>query len=86
MDAQYFSFYIILSNYVLFYQNSEHNFRRIRFHVCIKMHRCKRRVCKRKTRFGQPNIIANSLDLFKCETVLILSCSNSFHEVEEYVQ
>ena len=48
MDAQYFPSYIILSNYVwsiLFYQNKDHNVRRIRFHVCIKMHRCKRRVC-----------------------------------------
>ena len=26
-----------------------------RFHACIKMRRCKRRVCKRKTLFGQPN-------------------------------
>ena len=25
------------------------------FHVCTKMHRCKRRVCKRKTLLGQPN-------------------------------
>ena len=51
--AQHFSFYIILSNYVwsiLFYQNKDHNVRQIRFHVCIKMHRC-----KRKTLFEQPN-------------------------------
>ena len=59
MDAQYFPFYIILSNYVrsvLFYQNKDHNARQIRFHVYIKMRRYKRRVCKRKTLFGQPNI------------------------------
>ena len=36
----------------------DHNVRQIRFHVCIKMRRCKRRVCKRKTLFGQPNILA----------------------------
>ena len=56
MRAQHFSFYIILSNYVrssLFYQNKNHNVRQIRFHVCIKVRRCKRRVCKRKTLFGQ---------------------------------
>ena len=59
MDAQHFPFYIILSNYVrsiLFYQDKDHNVRQIRFHVCTKMRRCKRRVCKRKTLFGQPNI------------------------------
>ena len=59
MDAQHFHFYIILSNYVrsiLFYQNEDHNFRQIRFHVRIKMYRCKRRVCKRKTLSGQTNI------------------------------
>ena len=58
MDAQHFPFYIISSNYVrsiLFYQNKDHNARQIRFHVCTKMH-CKRRVCKRKTLFGQPNM------------------------------
>ena len=57
MGAQHFPFYIILSNYVwsiLFYQNKDHNVRQIRFHVSIKMHRCKTR-CKRKTFFGQPN-------------------------------
>ena len=51
MDAQHFSFYIILSNYVrsiFFYQDKDHNVWYIRFHVCIMMHRCKRRVCKRK--------------------------------------
>ena len=60
MDAQDLSFYIILSNYlrsILFYQNKDHNVRQIRFHVCIKIHRCKRRICKRKTLFGQPNKI-----------------------------
>ena len=58
--AQYFLFHIILSNYlwsILFYQNKDRNVRQIRFHVCIKMHRCKRRVCKRKTLFRQPNVI-----------------------------
>ena len=38
MDAQYFPFYITLSNYVwsiLFYQNKDHNVRQIRFHVCV---------------------------------------------------
>ena len=52
MDAQHFPFYIILSNYVwsiLLYQDKDYNVRQIRFHVCIKMHRCKRRVRKRKT-------------------------------------
>ena len=60
MDAQYFTFYIILSNYVwsiLFYQNKDHNIRQIRFHVCVKMYRCKRRVYKRETLFGQLNMI-----------------------------
>ena len=55
-DAQHSPFYIILSNYVwwmLFYQNKDHNVRQISFHVCIKMNRCKRRVCKRKALFGQ---------------------------------
>ena len=59
MDAQYFPFYIILSNYVrsiLLYQNKDHNAQQIRFHVYIKMRRYKRRVCKGKTLFGQPNI------------------------------
>ena len=49
----HFHFYIILSNYVrsiLFYENKDHNVRQIRFHVCIKMHRC-----KREALFGQPN-------------------------------
>ena len=49
--AQYFLFHIILSNYlwsILFYQNKDRNVRQIRFHVCIKMHRCKRRVYKRR--------------------------------------
>ena len=53
MNAEHFLFYIILS--ILFYQNKDHNVRQIRFHVYTKMHRCKRRVCKRKTLFGQPN-------------------------------
>ena len=60
MDAQYFSFYIILSNYawsILFYQNKDYNVRQISFHVRIKMHRCKRWVCKRKTLFGQSNTL-----------------------------
>ena len=63
MAAQHFPFYIILSNYVwstLFYQNKDHNVRQIKFHVCIKMHRCKRRVCKRKTLYGQPNVKSTS--------------------------
>ena len=58
MDAQYFSFCIILSNYVrsiLFYRNKNHDVRQIRFRVCMKMRRCKRRICKRKTFLGQPN-------------------------------
>ena len=58
MDAQYFSFYIILSNYVrsiLFYQNKDHNVRQIRFLLCIKMYRYKRQVCKRKIFSGRPN-------------------------------
>ena len=60
MDAQHFQFYIILSNYIrsiLFYQNKDHNVRQIRFHVYIKMHSCKRHVCKRKILFGQTNIL-----------------------------
>ena len=60
MDTQHLLFYIILSTYVrsiLFYQNKDHNVRQIRFHVCIKMHRCKRRAYKRRTLFGQPNSI-----------------------------
>ena len=58
MAAQYFPFYNILSNYVwsiLFYQDKDYNARQIGFHVRIKMRRCKRRVYKRKTLFGQPN-------------------------------
>ena len=58
MNAQHFPFYIILSNYVrsiLFYQSKDYNVRQIRFHVRIKMHRCKRWLCKRKTLFGLPN-------------------------------
>ena len=58
MNAQHFSFYIILSNYVwsiLFYQDKDYNVRQIRFHVCIMMRYCKRRVYKRMTLFGQPN-------------------------------
>ena len=69
MDAQHFSFYITLSNYVwsiLFNQNKYHNVRQIRFHVCIKMHRCKRWVCKRKTLFGQ----ANSLITVGCYRIV----------------
>ena len=53
MNAQYFPFYIILSNYVWsisFYQDKGYNVWQIRFNVCIKM--C---YCKRKTLFGQPN-------------------------------
>ena len=58
MDARHFSFYIILSNYVwfiLFYQDKDYNVRQIRFRVCLKMRRYKRRVYKRKRLFGQPN-------------------------------
>ena len=45
---------------ILFYrirrnQGKDYNVRQIRFHVCIKMRRCKRRVCERKTLFGRPN-------------------------------
>ena len=72
MDTQHFSFYIILSNYVwyiLVYQNKDHNVRQIRFHVCIKMHSCKRRVCKRKTLFGRPNMSVIANDDEKEETV-----------------
>ena len=39
---------------ILLYQSKDHNVRQIRFYVCTKMRRCKRRVCKRKTLFGQP--------------------------------
>ena len=58
MDTQYFPFYIILSNYVWsisFYQDKDRNVRQIMFYVCIKMRRCKRRVCKGKTLFEQLN-------------------------------
>ena len=41
----------------MIYQNKDHDVRQIRFRVSIKMHRCKRRVCKRKTLFGRSNII-----------------------------
>ena len=67
MNAHHFLFRIILSNYVwsvLVYQNKDHNVRQIRFHVCIKMHRCKRRVYKRKTLSGQPNINHTYIDYF----------------------
>lgn len=63
MDAQDFSFYIILSK-LLFYQNKDRNVGQIRFHDCIMMHRRKRRVCNRKTLFGQSNIFYELLDLF----------------------
>ena len=62
IDVQHFPFYIILLNYIwsiLFYQNKNHNVRRIRFRVCIKMHRCKRRVCKRH--FSDNLIYATSI-------------------------
>ena len=36
--------------------------RQIRFNVCIKMRRCKRRVCKRKILFGQPNNYFNAFN------------------------
>ena len=51
-----FSVLYYFIEFILFYQNKDHNVRQIRFHVCIKMRRCKGRVCKRKTLFGQPNI------------------------------
>ena len=74
MDT-HFPFYIILSNYVwsiLFYQNKDHNVRQIWFHVCIKMRRCKRRVCKRKTLFRQPNIyIFINVDYWQIQNVAI---------------
>ena len=55
MDARYFSFYIILPNYVRsisFYKDKRYNVRQIRFRVCIKMRRCKMRVCKGRTLFA----------------------------------
>ena len=56
MDA-HFLFYIILSNYasIWFSQNKDYNVRQIKFHVCIKINRCKKRVCKRKTLFERSN-------------------------------
>ena len=56
-----FLFYIILSNYVrsmLFYRDKHRDILQTWFHVCMKMHRCKRHVCERKTLSGQPNILA----------------------------
>ena len=44
-----------LSYYIL-YQDKDYNVLQIRLSVCIKMRRCKRRVCKRKALFGQFNI------------------------------
>ena len=60
MDTRHFSFYIILSNYVrsiLSIKIKTITFDRLGFTFGIKVHRCKRRVCKRKTLFGQPNNI-----------------------------
>ena len=66
MDA-HFSCYIILSNYVwstLSYQDKDHKVWQIRFHICIKMRRCKRRVCKRKTLFGQSKTFDRNVYFF----------------------
>ena len=76
MDALHFPFYIILSNYILFYQNKDHNVRQIKFHVYIKMHRCKRRVCRRKTLLGQPNIYTYRIIYLE---ILEIRISNDFY-------
>ena len=76
MDALHFPFYIILSNYILFYQNKDHNVRQIRFYVHIKMHRCKRRVCKRKTLLGQPNVYTYRIIYSE---ILEIRISNDFY-------
>ena len=64
MDAQHFSFYIILSNYVssiLFYQNKDHNVRQIKFHVRIKMRRCKKDIFV-KERYFPGNLVLETLN------------------------
>ena len=60
MNAQHFSFYIILSNYVwsiLFYQDKDYNVRQIRFHVCIKMCRYIIKNVSVKERYFPDNLI-----------------------------
>ena len=59
IDAQRFSFYIILSNYIrsiLLCWDKHRDISLTWFHVCMKVHCWKRHVCERKTLFGQSNI------------------------------
>ena len=59
IDVQCILFYIILSNYVgsiLFCWDKRRDISQIWFHVCMKVHCCKKHVCERKILFGQPNI------------------------------
>ena len=58
IDAQCFLFYIILSNYVrsiLFCWDKLRDISQTRFHVCTKLHCCKKHVCEKETLSGQPN-------------------------------
>ena len=60
-DAERFLFYSILSNYVrsiLLCWDKHSEISQTWFHVCTKVHCCKKHVCERKTLFGQPNTSA----------------------------
>ena len=59
IDAQRFSFYIILPNYVRsisFCWDKHRDISQTWFQVSLKVHCCKKHVCERKILFGQPNI------------------------------
>ena len=54
--------YIILSNYVrsiLFCWDKHCEISQTWFHVCMKLHCCKKHVCERKSLFGQPNTLTS---------------------------
>ena len=56
-DARDFLFYIVLSSYVrsiLFCWDEYRDVSQTCFHVCMKLHCCKKHVCERKTLLGQP--------------------------------
>ena len=62
IDAQRFLFYISLSN-ILFCWDKYRDISQTWFHVCMKMHCCKKHVCERKTLFGQPNSCESELQV-----------------------
>ena len=65
IDAQHFLFYIILSNYaraILFSRDKHRDISQTWFHVCTKVHCCKKHVRERKTLSGQPNTIKTSMN------------------------